>query len=535
MSIAVLVYMLLSCITAVVVPWVGIIFYYLLAVGQPEDMWPHHFGEGNRLSLFISLSVIIGLGLATATRQVDWRRLFALPNILLMLVLVAFNLSIAVSPFAEFVDIKLNKLSSAEMLDIFNKIMIIYFTAVLLIDTRFKLICLLSAIGGVFLYYTLWANKIYVTGEFWRFGDNGRLNGPWGLYYDENYLAMLFVLCTPIFYYFSVGTNYRVIRYGLWACIPLSWHALFLTGSRGALLALGVTCIYIFFRSYSKKASLVLLVGLCVAVIDQSGNMLSRVTDTVSKEELERERAFVENTEDSPEINNKPVDPRLISWQVGLNIMKDFPLLGVGSANFMRAWPEYEESEPHVAHNTLIQFGTSCGVGAALVYLYFLFLRLGNVVSKPDPEKKFAHGYERDYLDDLLNSLFIAFYTVALFLDLMIIELTYLIFITGACKYCLDKRKKTTLRSLIDSIYRWRQEAKEEAPVRESAYASTIAMPDMSQGMPQNMPQNPSAIYEMESEQQQNLETEQQQTDEPRRSQYSSPANQYTSTSLYAN
>ena len=139
------------------------------------------------------------------------------------------------SPFADFVDTKLNKLSSGEMLDLFNKIMIIYFAAVLLIDTRFKLICLLTAGGGIFLYYALWANKIYFTNEFWRFGDNGRLNGPWGMYYDENYLAMLFVLATPIFYYFSVGTNSRIIRYGLWVCIPLSWHALFLTGSRGAL------------------------------------------------------------------------------------------------------------------------------------------------------------------------------------------------------------------------------------------------------------------------------------------------------------
>lgn len=528
MSVVVLVYMLLSCITAVVVPWVGIIFYYLLAIGQPEDMWPHHFGEGNRISLFISLSVLLGLGLATATRQVDWRRLVALPNLALMFVVVAFNISIAVSPFADFFDVKINKLSSAEMLEILNKIMIIYFAAVLLIDTRFKLICLISSIGGIFLYYTLWANKIYFTGEFWRFGDNGRLNGPWGMYYDENYLAMLFVLCTPIFYYLSVGTSYRVIRYGLWLCIPLSWHALFLTGSRGALLALGVTCMYVFFRSYSKKASLILFVGLAVAIVDQSGNMINRITDTVSVEELERERAFIENTEDSPEINGKAVDPRLISWQVGLSIMRDYPLLGVGAANFMRAWPEYEESEPHVAHNTFIQFGTACGVGAALVYLYFLILRLKNMVTKPDPEKKFAHGHPRDYLDDLLNSLFIAFYTVALFLDLMIIELTYFIFIVGTCKYCLEKRKKTSFRSLIGSIYRWRQETDvEEVVVRESAYASSISVPEPA------AVQSESAIYAMEAERE--AEAQQEVVEGQPRSQYATaPSNQYASTSVYA-
>ena len=144
--------------------------------------------------------------------------------------------------------------------------------------------------------------------------------------------------------------------------------------------------------------------------------------------------------------------------------MYDYPLLGIGAANFMRAFPQYEltGSEPHVAHNTFVQFGAASGVGAALVYLYFLFLRLRNVAQKPNPEKKHAHGYKRDYLDDLLNSTFIGFYTVALFLDLMINEMTYFVFLAGICKYCLDARKKRTFRSLIDSIYNWRKDAEAE-------------------------------------------------------------------------
>ncbi len=462
MTIPVLIYMLLTCITAVVVPWLGVAFYYVLAVGRPKDLWPQHFGEDGRNSLFISLAILIGLGLATATRQVDWRRLFVFPSICLMFLVVVFNLSIAYSPFAEFVDIKIAQLSSLEMLDIFNKIMIIFFVGLLLIDTRFKLITLITVIGGVLLVYVLWANKIYFTGEYWRFGDNGRLNGPWGSYHDENYLAMLFVLAVPIFYYLSVGTSYRVIRYGLWLCIPLAWHAMFLTGSRGGLMALTVTMTYIFFRSYSKKASIILMVGLVVAVVDQSGHLLTRVTDTVTLEERERDRAFIENSDDSPEMRTQ-VDPRLESWRVGLQLMADYPLLGVGAGNFMRAYPQYSDSEPYVAHNTFVQFGAACGVSAALVYMYFLFLRLKNIFQKKDPEKKNPHGYKRDYLDDLLNSLFIAFYSIAFFLDLMVLEITYCIILLGTCKYCLEKRKMPTFRSLIDSIYLWKNDNNEDA------------------------------------------------------------------------
>lgn len=467
MTIPVVLFTLLSCITAVVLPWLGVVIYYVNSVGQLGSLWPHHFGE-SRVSLYMSLAILVGLVLATATRQVNYKRLFILPNLLLLLVVVMFNLAIEHSPYEGFEEIKRSALSPLEMLDTFNKIVLIYFVSVLLIDTRFKLLVLITAIGGVLLYYTAWANKIYVTGEFWRFGDNGRLNGPLGLYYDENYMAMIFLLATPVFYYLSVGTTSRIIRYGLWICIPASWHALFLTGSRGALLALGIVCAYIFFRSYNKWASVILVVGLAVAIIDQSGNMISRINTTVvSNEEVERDRAFIENTEDSPEITGKALDPRLISWKVGLSIMQDHPLLGVGAGNFLRAFPDYHESEPHVAHNTFIQFGATCGIGASLVYLYFLFLRLRNIATRPDPEKKYAHGYNRDYLDDLLNSLFLAFYTVAFFLDLMIIEVTYFVFLIGVCKYYLDQKRSRSVWSLIESIYRWKQggAAEDEAPV----------------------------------------------------------------------
>ncbi len=475
MTIPVILFTLFSCITAVVVPWLGVVVYYLLAVGQLSALWPQDFGD-SRSSLYISLATLVGLGVATATRQVDYRRLGHLPNLLMMLLVVIVNLSVANSPYDGFEDVKMSALSPLEILDIFNKIMVIYFAAVLLIDTRFKLIFLLTVIGGVLMYYTLWANKIYVTSEFWRFGDNGRLNGPLGIYYDENYLAMLFLLATPIFYYMSVGTSSRIIRYGLWFSIPFTWHALFLTGSRGALASLAVVCVYIFFRSYNKKASVILVIGLVVAVIDQSGHLLTRIDGTVKVEEVERDRAFVENT-DSDDFSEVIIDPRLISWQVGLKLARDYPLLGVGPGNFMRAFTQYDDSEPHVAHNTFIQFAANCGVIAGMIYLYFLFIRLKTVFKKPDPEKKYPNGLHRDYLDDMLNGLFVAFYCVAFFLDLMVLEILYFVFLVGYCKYALDRSKRKRGRGLIASIYRWKQGSRQQVEETDLDATAGVTLP----------------------------------------------------------
>ena len=465
MTLPLVIFLAISCLVAVVVPWMGVVIYYVMAVGQLTAFYPHHFGE-NRIFLFMTLATLAGLGIATAARQVDWRRLLHYPSLLMFLLVVVVNFSAGISPFQEFEDVKRGVLSPVELLETFNKIMLYYFVAVLLIDTRTKLVTIISVVGTVLLYYTFWANKVYLTNELWLFGDNGRLGGPVGVYHDENYLALLFLIATPILYYLAVGCRIRILRWALWLCIPLSWHGLFLTGSRGAFLSLGIVCCYIFFRSYSKKASLIFLVAFAVAVVDQSGQLLDRVTNTVDKAEYERDRAFIENSDDSPEIEIDVVDPRVISWTVGFDMIKDYPIMGVGTGNFMRAFPEYHNSEPHVAHNTFIQFAADNGLIAGFVYLFFLFTRLKNVFSKPNAEKEFARGLPRDYLDDLLNALLISFYCVAFFLDLMILEVTYFIFLVVACKYSLDRAKEAPSFSLIESIYRWRQDSieREEGP-----------------------------------------------------------------------
>ena len=110
-----------------------------------------------------------------------------------------------------------------------------------------------------------------------------------------------------------------------------------------------------------------------------------------------------------------------------------------------------------MAHNTFVQMAAAGGLASGLIYLYFLYLRVRNIFSKPNPEAKYPRGLNRDYLDDLLNSLFVAFYCVAFFLDLMILEVLYFIFLVGAAKYCIDNKKRRSVRALIDSIYRWKK------------------------------------------------------------------------------
>jgi len=445
MSIFAVAFVIVASLLAIVLPWAGVLAYYLFSVMQMQYLWPAEFGQG-RVSLILTGATIIGLCGATAIKLVDWRALLTPYAYMMMLLMLWVNLSINYTSFVTNID-PLNLLSQDYILSTFNKTVIFYFVACLLIDNRKKLECCIYLLAFMLLFYSAWANKVYLTGEFWRFGDNGRLGGPLGsVYIDENYLAMLFVLATPVLYYIGVVRSNFFMRYGIWLTIPFTWHALFLTGSRGGLLSLGVVCIYMFFRSFNKTASIGMVVGLVLAIVFQSGHLLTRVDSTIEASEQLEEMVSTE----------EKLDPRLISWGVATEIMQKYPMFGVGLGNFINAFPEFNNTQPHVAHNTYFQFSANCGVLAGLIYVWFFVMRIPTLRRsvKIQGSDDFPGGFSRDYLDDLLNSLYLGFFTVAIFLDLMIYEILYFLIMLGFVKYRLDRTTDSTESSLIDSIYR---------------------------------------------------------------------------------
>ncbi len=453
MTIIAVLFTAFACLLGVVAPWVGVLFYYLFSVGQMQTMWPQEFGEG-RVGLSITAAVLIGLIGATGIKLVNYRVLLYPHSILMAMLALWVNLSAEYSDYLVRVEPLKGQLTQAVILETFNKTVVFYFVAILLIDTRKKLEWLIYTLAFVCFCYSLWANKVYFVGEFWLFGDNGRLGGmPRSVYLDENYLAMVFVLTTPLLYYIGVARQNVIIRYGFWGLIPLSWHAIFLTGSRGALLAVGVVCIYIFFRSYNKKASIGIIVGLVLAVIYQSGVLLNRVDDTIEVANA------VESTVKSEE---EALDPRLVSWQAGFRMMQDYPLFGVGTSNFIMAFPDYSNTKRHVAHNTFLQFAANNGVITGLIFLWFFWMRFLACVKKRPPDAVYHGGLHRDYIEDLLTCLYLGFFVIAIFLDLMIFEIMYMILICGFVKYRIDRVVVKDYRKPKDSIYRFGQ--KEQRP-----------------------------------------------------------------------
>ncbi len=431
-----------ASLLAILMPWIGVIGYYTLALSQAQSFYPWEF-EGSRLTLIVAAATFVGLILAIAMRKADPRVFVCKQNILFLLLVLWVNISYSQSAFNDLLD-PVSEFTPEFILGTFNKIAVFYLFATMVINDKVRLLALIYMFAAVTIFYTAWSNKVYFTSELWRFGDNGRLNGPIGsLYWDENYLAMVFVLGTPVLFYLGLSARNIVIKYGLWFIIPLCWHGLFLTGSRGGLVSLSAVCTYMFFRSYSKMIPYIMVAGLVTAVIFQSGQLLVRVDSTIEASEVPTEKAL---------------DPRLISWQVGYEILSDYPLFGVGVGNFINAFSTYDDTKPHVAHNTFLQFSADSGIVPGVIYLLFFYLQFKVFLKKRQQIKSKGKSVniQEVYIDDIINCLYLGFFTIALFLDLMLYEFLYFIILLGFSKYLMDNPFKTdTFRINVDnSIYK---------------------------------------------------------------------------------
>jgi O-antigen ligase len=334
-------------------PWVGIVAYYLLAILGPQYIWWWVF-EGLRVSLIVALATLSGVFLSFFRQHVDLDFLINWQNcwlgLLWFCIAVSFFLGPYVSSFASA------GLEPHQLFSITNTIFVFYFCATLEINDIRKLKYLTLVFAFSTFYLTYWANHQYFS-ENWAQFNTGRLMGPSGLdggniYKDENAFAMLFVTGLPFIYYLGWECKKRWLSWILWAIIPLGWHAVFLTGSRGGLVGIATVMFSVIFLSKKKIWAVPLMAVFLIFYQWQAGDVLTQRSQSIVDFEGE-----------------SSAEDRLHAWAGGLKIIADHPIVGVGIGSFITALPEYHDIRPMVAHNTFIQFAAESGVGAGLAYI----------------------------------------------------------------------------------------------------------------------------------------------------------------------
>lgn len=410
-----IVLMAVCAVVSLAYPWIGVLYGYLFVVLTPQAIWWWDFTDV-RATFWVILPTCIGVLIALARKTVNVDILKTRRNLYILILWVTLVLSYFFGAFVHVVS-PYRFTIPAVILSRFNKIFFFYFVACLCIDTERKAKSLYLVMLLSFAYLTYWAIDQYLTGHWF-----GRLNGPMspsgaGLYGDQNDFAMAFVVAQPFFWYFGSSQKNWIWRWAWWLWIPLSWDAVFLTGSRGGFLGLITTVGFMVLRSRRKILGLALIPAFLLVFSLEAGPVMK--TRVLSIDHYHKSGS---------------AEDRLHAWHAAGRMIVAHPVTGVGLASFGPAFPYYSRHKPREAHDTLLQITAESGVFAGGVYVLIVLNLIrslwknGEVLKRraPSDDVKFAL-----MINEATMIGFIGLAVCSIFLSLQEFEIFYILNVLG--------------------------------------------------------------------------------------------------------
>lgn len=240
----------------------------------------------------------------------------------------------------------------------FFKTIIMYFLIVNIVTThkRFKIIIdiiilltLILAIQGIMQYHT----GVGLAGQFMLTTETIPRITWIGLFSDPNDLALGFVIVIPFLFKAFVSPQgiFRKLYSAAVLCVLV--YALFLTNSRGGMLALGAVLfsyVFIYMKRKGKMVSGIVISLILIGAVLAFGP--SRMGDI------------------SPE--DESAHGRIDAWYSGIQMLKSSPIFGVG-------YNMFTEHHFRTAHNSIILCVAETGLFGYLIWValfYFSFRSL---------------------------------------------------------------------------------------------------------------------------------------------------------------
>lgn len=410
-------------------PYTGAMAYYCLAIWGPQYIWWWNF-EGLRVSLVIALVTICAFFLTLFRSGINFGFLKSRVNFFVIALWGSYCISYLFGPYV-------SSMGEApyDFFVKFSKIILFYLIAVLIVNDLekqkyFSYVIILSMV-----HLTYWANYQYLS-QNWSAFQMGRLMGPFGvdrasIYGDENAFSMFFVSAIPFVYYWGLHLGKGVKRYMLWALIPLGWHAVFLTGSRGGLVGLAATLLgSLVFSRHRKTIALIMIPMFFVAFAYQSGDVLRGRSQTIVAYEGE-----------------SSAETRLEAWSAAVAMLNEYPLTGVGIGCFVKAMADFSTKIPRAPHSVPFQFAGEAGGFALLAYGLIVLLTLLQGLRNNRMINRFSSAFSADelavirYLNESSTVSFFGLAVCSLFLSLNYYEIFYfLLIIAGFLNFYLQHK-----------------------------------------------------------------------------------------------
>jgi len=341
----------LACLPyAFIRPMFGLLLFTWLAYMRPQDLcWG--FAKQIRFSLFAAIGMYIGWFFFDTRRFTRWSK----PMQWLAVFAICLTLSLIVNekhpenrPIAKWFDL--------------IKVFLVAFFTCGLVDDRKRLRLLLWTIALSLGFYGV------------KFGLHGILRGgrilqgPGGMMLDNNDLCLAMAMNLPLLFYLGRSVEKRWQRRLCFVAVGLTGVTVVCTLSRGGFLTMCLAGLLILLKL--RKSVLPWLVALA----------LGGLALVALPQDVRARLATLENPE-----KEGSAAGRMHAWKVGMRMVADHPLLGVGFEgflpNFRRYDPDITESKDQVesvrvAHNTYVQVWAELGTPALFCFLAMLVTSL---------------------------------------------------------------------------------------------------------------------------------------------------------------
>jgi probable O-glycosylation ligase (exosortase A-associated) len=396
-------------------PFYGVAVYYVFAVLRPQHLWEWSLPAGISWSLYVAVATILG-AVATAGGFVpafakrtagelvgSVRRTFTGAHLLVLLCGAWFTLT---GFTAQNTDV------SYPWTQEYVKVFVMFTAAAVIIRTlhhAWIMMCL-AALSLGYIAYEI--NAIYLFQGFlsiYRRGYGGLDNNGAGLM-----LAMGVPLC--IFIWEGTSKHWRWLFLGL---VPLLLHAVLMSYSRGAMLALAVVVPLLLMRSRHRR----LMFGVVA--------LMAVLLPILAGPEIRARFTSIQEFE-----SDESAGSRFVSWQAGWAIARENPILGVGVRNSSLITEQYgvREGNNRAIHSQYLQVAADSGIVGLGLYVIALVAVWRNV-RRVGWAARARRTEDERYASALANGIegsMGVFCVGAAFLSLEAFELPYLLLLLGA-------------------------------------------------------------------------------------------------------
>lgn len=328
-------------------PFVGLLVYVCFAIIKPEALWYWSVPAGN-YSRIIALSLLAGWGLKGFG---DWK-LGRVAGIAFFL--VAFQTWMAVSALGAE-----DQPRAWHHVEEYSKIVLPFLVGVTLINSLDRLRALAWVLVFSEGYLALEMNRNYFSGF-----NSVREIGFATL--DNNGIAITMVTAAGLAFFLGLSERRLWARCLGFAAAGLAAHVVLFSNSRGGMVALILSGIVSFILIRKKPSHYVwFLVAVAVGVRLAGPPVIERFS-TMFADADERDTS---------------AESRLLLSKTCLQIIRDYPLFGVGPAQFGVVVQNYGWPAGKEAHTTWLQAGAEEGIPGMFFLLSFFLLMIARAWS----------------------------------------------------------------------------------------------------------------------------------------------------------